>query len=129
MRHTINYIAALLVLSLSLLSCSRETGLKMDEGAGNTVRFTIESSLRAVGDENTTRPTPALERERKIVDLYAVVYKTSSGLHYKTIKCTDKGSGQFEFDNKKSGEFYFFLVANPLANVIRRTSMLTDVVV
>lgn len=101
------------MLSLSLLSCSRETGLKMDEGAGNTVRFTIESSLRAVGDENVTRPTPALERERKIVDLYAVVYRTSSGLHYKTIKCTDKGSGQFEFDNEKSGEFYFFLVANP----------------
>ncbi|WP_462136627.1 hypothetical protein, partial [Porphyromonas uenonis] len=73
MRHTINYIAALLVLSLSLLSCSRETGLKMDEGAGNTVRFTIESSLRASGDENTTRPTPALERERKIESLYAVV--------------------------------------------------------
>ena len=113
MRHTINYIAALLVLSLSLLSCSRETGLKMDEGAGNTVRFSIESSLRAVGDENTTRPTPALERERKIVDLYAVVYKTSSGLHYKTIKCTDLTAGQYEFDNKKSGEFYFFLVANP----------------
>lgn len=101
------------MLSLSLLSCSRETGLKMDEGAGNTVRFTIESTLRAVGDANTTRPTPALERERKIVDLYAVVYKTSSGIHYKTIKCTDKGSGQFEFDNEKSGEFYFFLVANP----------------
>ena len=101
------------MLSLSLLSCSRETGLKMDEGAGNTVRFTIESSLRAVGDEHTTRPTPALERERKIVDLYAVVYKTSSGIHYKTIKCTDKGGGQFEFDNEKSGDFYFFLVANP----------------
>lgn len=117
MRHTINYIAALLVLSLSLLSCSRETGLKMDEGAGNTVRFTIESSLRAVGDENTTRPTPALERERKIVDLYAVVYKTSSGLHYKTIKCTDKGSGQYEFDNEKSGDFYFFLIANPDADL------------
>ena len=117
MRHTINYIAALLVLSLSLLSCSRETGLKMDEGAGNTVRFTIESSLRAVGDENVTRPTPALERERKIVDLYAVVYRTSSGIHYKTIKCTDKGSGQFEFDNEKSGEFYFFLVANPDADL------------
>lgn len=105
------------MLSLSLLSCSRETGLKMDEGAGNTVRFTIESSLRAVGDENVTRPTPALERERKIVDLYAVVYRTSSGLHYKTIKCTDKGSGQFEFDNEKSGEFYFFLVANPNADL------------
>ena len=105
------------MLSLSLLSCSRETGLKMDEGAGNTVRFTIESSLRAVGDENVTRPTPALERERKIVDLYAVVYKTSSGIHYKTIKCTDKGSGQFEFDNEKSGEFYFFLVANPDADL------------
>ena len=105
------------MLSLSLLSCSRETGLKMDEGAGNTVRFTIESSLRAVGDENVTRPTPALERERKIVDLYAVVYRTSSGLHYKTIKCTDKGSGQFEFDNEKSGEFYFFLVANPDADL------------
>ena len=101
------------MLSLSLLSCSRETGLKMDEGAGNTVRFTIESTLRAVGDENVTRPTPALERERKIESLYAVVYKTSSGIHYKTIKCTDKGGGQFEFDNEKSGEFYFFLVANP----------------
>lgn len=105
------------MLSLSLLSCSRETGLKMDEGAGNTVRFTIESSLRAVGDANTTRPTPALERERKIESLYAVVYKTSSGIHYKTIKCTDKGSGQFEFDNEKSGEFYFFLVANPDADL------------
>ena len=59
----------------------------MDEGTGNTVRFAIESSLRAVGNENVTRPTPALERERKIESLYAVVYKTSSGLHYKTIKC------------------------------------------
>lgn len=29
MRHTINYIASLLVLSLALLSCSRETGLKI----------------------------------------------------------------------------------------------------
>ena len=101
------------MLSLALLSCSRETGLKMNEGAGNTVRFSIESSLRAVGNENVTRPTTALERERKIESLYAVVYRTSSGLHYKTIKCTDKGGGQFEFDNEKSGEFYFFLVANP----------------
>lgn len=105
------------MLSLSLLSCSRETGLKMDEGAGNTVRFTIESSLRAVGDANTTRPTPALERERKIVDLYAVVYKTSSGIHYKTVKCTDLTAGQYEFDNEKSGDFYFFLVANPDADL------------
>ncbi len=117
MRHTINYIAALLVLSLSLLSCSRETGLKMDEGAGNTVRFTIESSLRAVGDENITRPTPALDRERKIESLYAVVYKTSSGIHYKTVKCTDLTAGQYEFDNEKSGDFYFFLVANPDADL------------
>ena len=113
MKHTINYIVALLALSLALISCSREAGLKMDEGAGNTVRFSIESSLRAVGNENATRPTPALDRERKIESLYAVVYRTSSGLHYKTIKCTDKGGGQFEFDNEKSGEFYFFLVANP----------------
>ena len=120
MRHTINYIAALLVLSLALLSCSRETGLKMDEGAGNTVRFSIESSLRAVGNENATRPTPALERERKIESLYAVVYRTSSGLHYKTIKCIDKGGGQFEFDNEKSGEFYFFLVANPNADLVAK---------
>ena len=120
MRHTINYIAALLVLSLSLLSCSRETGLKMDEGAGNTVRFTIESSLRAEGNENVTRPTPALDRERKIESLYAVVYKTSSGIHYKTIKCTDKGGGLFEFDNEKSGEFYFFLVANPDADLVAK---------
>ena len=107
MRHTINYIATLLVLSLALLSCSRESGLKMNEGAGNTVRFTIESSLRAVGNENATRPTPALERERKIESLYAVVYKTSSGLHHKTVKCTDLTNGKFEFDNKKSGDFYF----------------------
>ena len=120
MRHTINYIAALLVLSLSLLSCSRETGLKMDEGAGNTVRFSIESSLRATGDENVTRPTPALERERKIESLYAVVYKTSSGLHHKTVKCTDLTGGQFEFDNEKSGDFYFFLVANPDADLVAK---------
>lgn len=108
------------MLSLSLLSCSRETGLKMDEGAGNTVRFTIESSLRAEGNENVTRPTPALDRERKIESLYAVVYKTSSGIHYKTIKCTDKGGGLFEFDNEKSGEFYFFLVANPDADLVAK---------
>lgn len=120
MRHTINYIAALLMLSLALLSCSRETGLKMDEGAGNTVRFTIESSLRAAGDENTTRPTPALERERKIESLYAVVYKTSSGLHHKTVQCTDLTNGKFEFDNEKSGEFYFFLVANPDADLVAK---------
>lgn len=92
----------------------------MDEGAGNTVRFSIESSLRAVGNENVTRPTPALERERKIVDLYAVVYKTSSGLHYKTIKCIDLNNGQFEFDNEKSGEFYFFLVANPDPDLVTK---------
>ena len=120
MRHTINYIAALLALSLSLISCSRETGLKMDEGAGNTVRFTIESSLRASGDENTTRPTPALERERKIESLYAVVYKTSSGLHHKTVKCTDLTGGKFEFDNEKSGDFYFFLIANPDAALVAK---------
>ena len=90
------------------------------EGAGNTVRFSIESSLRAVGDENITRPTPALDRERKIVDLYAVVYRTSSGIHYKTIKCTDLTAGQYEFDNEKSGEFYFFLVANPDADLVAK---------
>lgn len=120
MRHTINYIATLLVLSLALLSCSRESGLKMNEGAGNTVRFTIESSLRAVGNENATRPTPALERERKIESLYAVVYKTSSGLHHKTVKCTDLTNGKFEFDNEKSGDFYFFLVANPDADLVAK---------
>ena len=92
----------------------------MDEGAGNTVRFTIESSLRASGDENTTRPTPALERERKIESLYAVVYKTSSGLHHKTVKCTDLTGGKFEFDNEKSGDFYFFLIANPDAALVAK---------
>lgn len=113
MRHTITYIVALMALALGLYGCKKDAASSVDAQEAHRVSFAIETALRAVGDESTTRPTPALEREKKITDLYAVIYRTSSGIHYKTVKCDDKGEGKYEFDNGKSGDFYFFLIANP----------------
>ncbi|GAB1252145.1 hypothetical protein Tsumi_12510 [Porphyromonas miyakawae] len=114
MNRIIKYISVLL-MSLLLASCAGEKlRTQQEDGREGVVRFSLSSALRAVGDESKTHPTPALDREKSVDKLYAVVYRTSSGLHYKTVECiAGSTAGTYEFDNEKSGDFYFFLVANP----------------
>lgn len=116
MNKLYKYISVLFFLPLLFFSCTRE-GIKedRDDVRPGVVIFSLSSSnLRASGLENETRPTPALEREKTINKLYAVVFKSSSGMHYRTIECVKNPStNTYEFDNEMSGEFYFSLVANP----------------
>ena len=73
-------------MPLLLASCAGEKiRTKQESGKAGVVRFSLTSSLRAMGDENIVHPTPALDREKSVERLYAVVYSTSSGLHYKTL--------------------------------------------
>ncbi len=119
MKRIIRYIPVLLLMPLLLASCAGEKiRTKQESGKPGVVRFSLTSSLRAMGDENILHPTPALDREKSVEKLYAVVYRTSSGLHYKTVECTKTTGDNYEFDNEKSGDFYFFLVANPDADLI-----------
>ncbi|GAB1252143.1 hypothetical protein Tsumi_12490 [Porphyromonas miyakawae] len=114
MNRIIKYISVLL-MPLIVASCAGEKlRTQQEDGREGVVRFSLSSALRAVGDESKTHPTPALDREKSVDKLYAVVYRTSSGLHYKTVECiAGSTAGTYEFDNEKSGDFYFFLVANP----------------
>ena len=119
MKRIIKFIPVLLLMPLLLASCAGEKiRTKQESGKPGVVRFSLTSSLRAMGDENILHPTPALDREKSVEKLYAVVYRTSSGLHYKTVECTKTTGDNYEFDNEKSGDFYFFLVANPDADLI-----------
>ena len=116
MKHLYKYLLSILFLPLVLLSCTSDRIKDNLTNKPGIVRFTLATSgLRASGTEKSNRPTPALEREKSISKLYAVVYRKSSGIHYKTIQCTSVGTGtnSYEFDNEKSGDFYFFLIANP----------------
>lgn len=117
MNIILRYLVGLFAIPILFASCSGDKLRPIQEEEGGKpgiVRFTLSNSLRAIGDENQTRPTPALEREKKINKLFAVVFKKSSGLHHKTVECTSPtNDATFEFDNEKSGEFYFFLIANP----------------
>lgn len=120
MNRIIKYIPVLLLIPFLFASCAGDKiRPQKDSGKPGIVHFSLASSLRASGKEGRVLPTPALDRERNIDKLYAVVFRTSSGLHYKTIACTKTASGSdtYEFDNEKSGDFYFFLVANPDATL------------
>lgn len=117
MRHLYKYIClTLLVVPLLISACHREQSLGISDQPG-LVRFTLSTSdaLRASGDESQISKTIALDREKAIDKLYAVIYRTSSGLHHKTVACHRVGSSgnQYEFDNERSGDYYFFLIANP----------------
>lgn len=112
-------VGLVFLLPLLFASCSGDKLRQQTEGKPNSVQFVLNNSLRAAGNENLTKPTPALDREKKVEKLYAVVFRTSSGIHYKTIECTSPNNdGKYEFDNQKSGEFFFFLVANPDADLL-----------
>lgn len=118
MNRIIKYIPVLLLMPLLLASCAGEKiRTKNATGKPGVVHFSLSSSLRATGNENNVHPTPTFDREKSVDKLYAVVYNAASGSHYKTIECT-KTSNDYEFDNEMSGEFFFFLVANPDAALI-----------
>ena len=119
MKRIMKYIPVLLLMPLLLASCTGEKiRTKEANGKPGVVSFSLTSHLRASGDENIVHPTPALDREKKVEKLYAVVFNTSSGLFHKTVECTKAAGDNYEFDNEKSGDFYFFLIANPDANLV-----------
>lgn len=117
MKRIYKYLTGLLLLPLLLASCAGDKMRPINEeeaGMPGLVRFTLSSNLRATGDPNATRPVPALDREKSISKLYAVVYNKNDRSHYKTVECTSPArNNTYEFDNKKGGEFFFFLIANP----------------
>lgn len=116
MNKNLRSLLALLVWIVALGACTNERidRLGVEGGEGNLVSFTLNTgALRAQGDETNTRPTPALDREKEVTDLYAVVYKTGSGVFYKTIKCDHLSGEDYTFDSERAGSYFFFLVANP----------------
>ena len=119
MKRIMKYIPVLLLMPLLLASCTGEKiRTKEANGKPGVVSFSLTSQLRASGDENIVHPTPALDREKKVEKLYAVVFNTSSGLYHKTVECTKAAGDNYQFDNEQSGDFYFFLIANPDADLV-----------
>jgi hypothetical protein len=115
-------IKSLLPLSLSIVTlllsgCLKEADIlqKTTADEGNRVRFSItNAATRSSVDNVNPTATPALDREKAVTDLYAVVYK-ESGLYFNTIKCEkENGAGNtYYFDVKTAGQFQFRFVANP----------------
>ena len=65
MKRIIKFIPVLLLMPLLLASCAGEKiRTKQESGKAGVVRFSLTSSLRAMGDENIIHPTPALDREK-----------------------------------------------------------------
>lgn len=86
------------------------------------VRFTLSgrSLLRASGDETQVDQVKALDREKKINSLYAVLFKAGDGAFYKTVPCTPVAgeTDVYEFDALRVEKFFFYLVANPSTTLI-----------
>lgn len=117
MKKIIKYILPLVALLFVFGSCSKEDmkDFRYIEGKGNTVRFSLNMGLRAQGDETAVDQVAALDREKKINKLYAVVYFQGDGRHYKTFECTSVAgeNNTFEFDATRPESFFFYVVANP----------------
>ena len=109
MKKIIKYILPLVALLFVFGSCSKEDkkDFRYIEGKGNTVRFSLNMGLRAQGDETAVDQVVALDREKKINKLYAVVYFKGDGRHYKTFKCTSVAGADntFEFDATRPESF------------------------
>lgn len=123
MKKIIKYILPLVALLFVFGSCSKEDkkDFRYIEGKGNTVRFSLNMGLRAQGDETAVDQVVALDREKKINKLYAVVYFKGDGRHYKTFECTPVAGGAdntFEFDATRPESFFFYVVANPDAALV-----------
>ena len=129
MKKIIKYILPLVALLFVFGSCSKEDkkDFRYIEGKGNTVRFSLNMGLRAQGDETVVDQVVALDREKKINKLYAVVYFQGDGRHYKTFECTPVAGADntFEFDATRPESFFFYVVANPDAALV--TSLKNEV--
>lgn len=129
MKKIIKYILPLVALLFVFGSCSKEDkkDFRYIEGKGNTVRFSLNMGLRAQGDETDVDQVAALDREKKINKLYAVVYFQGDGRHYKTFECTPVAGADntFEFDATRPESFFFYVVANPDAALV--TSLKNEV--
>lgn len=122
MNKILKYILPLVALLFAFGACSKDNqeGMRYVEGKGNTVRFSLNMGLRATGDETAVDVVPAFEREKKVTKLYAVIYFAGDGRHFKTIECTPVAgaNGTYEFDATRPESFYFYLVANPSADLV-----------
>lgn len=118
MKKNINIILiGLASFLLSLTACQNDDVTRNQDmhTDSNAVNFSIaQGKTRAVGDENNVKKTPALEREKTINSLYAVIFEAEHGLFYQTVECTPgSATGDYKFDMKRAGKFYFYLIANP----------------
>lgn len=122
MNKMIKYLLPIVALLFALGACSKDNkeDMRYIEGKGNTVRFSLNMGLRATGDETAVDVVPAFEREKKVTKLYAVVYFAGDGRHFKTFECTPVAgaNGTYEFDATRPERFYFYLVANPSADLV-----------
>ena len=87
-----------------------------------SVEFTLSdgvSSLTRVASDTVT--TPALEREKVVRNLYAVVFNASDSTFYETFIAHKKDSlGTYGYDMLQPGEYLMYLVANPADSLAAR---------
>ncbi len=122
MSKTFKIISLLFVTLLGLSACSKDTML--DEGVGgkgNTITFTLQDAatpaVRATAaGAPTIVETPALDREKRISEIYAVLF--SNGQWFKTVKAT--GTGTYTVAADVEGTFDMYLVANPDAALVTK---------
>lgn len=142
MKLNIKSLLSLSVAAITLIftGCTKDNNItnKDSSNIGNRVRFSISNlSTRATGSDANPTPTIALEREKQVSSLYAVVYK-ENGLYFNTIECLKESgtTNTYYFDVKAKGLYQFRFVANPdedLLNKLKSTSSvigdLQDIVV
>lgn len=120
-----------MLMVLGLASCQQDRGAlgEPDNVAEAPVRVVLKNSLRATGSDALITPTTALDREKKVTKLYAVVYH-ANGSFFNVIECTpEAGSTEvYTFDMKAEGAFQFHLVANPSAELLEDLKTKSNVI-
>ena len=89
---------------------------------GVSVQFTLSDGVSSLTRAtNDTVTTPALEREKAVRNLYAVVFNASDSTFYETFIAHKKDSlGTYGYDMLQPGEYLMYLVANPADSLAAR---------
>ena len=120
---------AIWALIAIMVSCTDNDSAALQQGEESSaarravsVEFSLSdgvSSLTRVASDTVS--TPALEREKAVRNLYAVVFNASDSTFYETFIAHKKDSlGTYGYDMLQPGEYLMYLVANPADSLAAR---------
>ena len=122
-------IFASICFAVLLVGCADNDSAALQQGEepsaarrAVSVEFSLSdgvSSLTRVASDTVS--TPALEREKAVRNLYAVVFNASDSTFYETFIAHKKDSlGTYGYDMLQPGEYLMYLVANPADSLAAR---------